>query len=67
MTHVIACFKYSDGWESRWVKSDWKRSEGKAGTFKHTAGRYSGDPDDKGPLFTVIVVLFQLMTLMALL
>jgi calreticulin len=30
------------------VKSDWKRSEGKAGTFKHTAGKYSGDPDDKG-------------------
>ena len=37
-----------DGWESRWVKSDWKRSEGKAGSFKHTAGKWSGDPDDKG-------------------
>ena len=28
--------------------SDWKRSEGKAGTFKHTAGKWPGDPDDKG-------------------
>lgn len=28
--------------------SDWKRSEGKAGLFKHTAGKWSGDPDDRG-------------------
>jgi len=33
------------------VLSDWKRSEGKAGTFKHTAGKWSGDPDDKGITF----------------
>ncbi|KAL3625048.1 hypothetical protein CASFOL_031716 [Castilleja foliolosa] len=26
------------GWQDRWVKSDWKRSEGKAGSFKHAAG-----------------------------
>lgn len=37
-----------DGWHKRWVKSDWKRTEGKAGSFKHTAGKWSGDPDDKG-------------------
>ncbi|KAB5512369.1 hypothetical protein DKX38_029397 [Salix brachista] len=37
-----------DGWESRWVKSDWKSSEGLAGSFKHKAGKWSGDPDDKG-------------------
>lgn len=30
------------------MKSDWKKSEGKAGSFKHTAGSWSGDPDDKG-------------------
>lgn len=30
------------------MKSDWKRSEGKAGSFKHTAGKWAGDPDDKG-------------------
>ncbi|XP_060183975.1 calreticulin-3-like [Lycium barbarum] len=40
--------RFDDGWRSRWVKSDWKSSEGKAGTFKHTAGKWAGDPDDKG-------------------
>jgi len=37
-----------DGWKSRWVLSDWKRNEGKAGTFKYTAGKWPADPDDKG-------------------
>ncbi|KAJ3678181.1 hypothetical protein LUZ60_001984 [Juncus effusus] len=40
--------RFDDGWEKRWVKSDWKRSEGKAGSFKHTAGKWAADPDDKG-------------------
>ncbi|XP_074320061.1 calreticulin-3-like [Silene latifolia] len=40
--------RFDDGWRDRWVISDWKRSEGKAGTFKHSAGKWSGDPDDKG-------------------
>ncbi|KAF5465398.1 hypothetical protein F2P56_015411 [Juglans regia] len=40
--------RFEDGWKSRWVLSDWKRSEGKAGTFKHTAGKWSADPDDRG-------------------
>nr|WMP39828.1 calreticulin-3 [Solanum melongena] len=40
--------QFDDDWQSRWVKSDWKRSEGKAGSFKHTAGKWAGDPDDKG-------------------
>ncbi|KAJ7980674.1 Calreticulin [Quillaja saponaria] len=40
--------RFEDGWKSRWVLSDWKRSEGKAGTFKYTSGKWSGDPDDKG-------------------
>ncbi|XP_015886601.3 calreticulin-3 [Ziziphus jujuba] len=40
--------RFEDGWKSRWILSDWKRSEGKAGTFKHTAGKWSADPDDKG-------------------
>jgi calreticulin len=44
-----------DGWESRWVKSDWKKSEGKAGSFKHTAGKWSGDPDDKGITSLLVV------------
>uniref|UniRef100_A0A0E0HGK8 Calreticulin n=1 Tax=Oryza nivara TaxID=4536 RepID=A0A0E0HGK8_ORYNI len=45
---VIFEERFDDDWGSRWVKSDWKKSEGKAGTFKHTAGSYSGDPDDRG-------------------
>ncbi|KAF3614212.1 Calreticulin [Capsicum annuum] len=40
--------RFDDDWQSRWVRSDWKRSEGKAGSFRHTAGKWSGDPDDKG-------------------
>eukprot|EP00252_Welwitschia_mirabilis_P014756 TRINITY_DN3269_c0_g1_i1.p1 TRINITY_DN3269_c0_g1~~TRINITY_DN3269_c0_g1_i1.p1 ORF type:complete len:429 (-),score=84.28 TRINITY_DN3269_c0_g1_i1:193-1479(-) len=40
--------RFDDGWKERWVKSDWKRSEGKAGSFKHSAGKWAGDPDDKG-------------------
>lgn len=45
----IGCGK--DGWRSKWVKSDWKISEGKSGSFKHTAGTWAGDPDDKGLTF----------------
>ncbi|KAL2507141.1 Calreticulin-3 [Forsythia ovata] len=40
--------RFNDGWTSRWVLSEWKRSEGKAGTFKHTAGKWAADSDDKG-------------------
>ncbi|KAK1390578.1 hypothetical protein POM88_018756 [Heracleum sosnowskyi] len=46
----VVSFGEDDGWQSRWVTSDWKRSEGKAGNFKHTAGKWSGDPDDKDSL-----------------
>ena len=34
------------------MKSDWKKSQGQAGTFRHTAGTYSGDPDDKGECYS---------------
>nr|XP_043631579.1 calreticulin-3 [Erigeron canadensis] len=47
-SEIIFEEKFDDGWQSRWVRSDWKRSEGKAGTFKHTAGSWAADPDDKG-------------------
>ncbi|KAM2615895.1 hypothetical protein TB2_030351 [Malus domestica] len=30
------------------VTSDWKSNEGKAGSFKHTAGKWPSDHDDKG-------------------
>ncbi|KAL9234864.1 hypothetical protein vseg_009682 [Gypsophila vaccaria] len=47
-SEVIFEERFEDGWKSRWVVSDWKRTEGKAGSFKHTAGSWAGDPDDKG-------------------
>lgn len=37
--------------------SDWKRAEGKAGTFKYTAGKWSADPDDKGNQVTFIILI----------
>ncbi|KAL8159223.1 hypothetical protein V2J09_000760 [Rumex salicifolius] len=40
--------RFDDGWQSRWVTSDWKSNEGKAGYFKHTAGKWAGDFEDKG-------------------
>ncbi|KAG6738591.1 hypothetical protein POTOM_058211 [Populus tomentosa] len=48
VSEIIFEERFEDGWESRWVKSDWKRTEGLAGSFKHKAGRWPGDPDDKG-------------------
>ncbi|CAH9083295.1 unnamed protein product [Cuscuta epithymum] len=48
LSEIIFEERFEDGWRDRWVLSDWKRSEGKAGTFKHTAGKWPGDPDDKG-------------------
>ncbi|TKY65333.1 Calreticulin-3 protein [Spatholobus suberectus] len=48
VSEIIFEERFDDGWRSRWVKSDWKSSEGKAGSFKHTAGKWAGDPDDKG-------------------
>ncbi|XP_058083861.1 calreticulin-like isoform X2 [Magnolia sinica] len=40
--------RFDDGWEMRWVKSDWKRLANKAGDWNHTAGKWNGDPNDKG-------------------
>ncbi|BBN17635.1 calreticulin [Marchantia polymorpha subsp. ruderalis] len=45
---VIFEERFEDGWESRWVRSDWKRSEGLAGNWIHTAGKWYGDDADKG-------------------
>ncbi|KAL2231293.1 calreticulin [Sesamum indicum] len=40
--------RFDDGWESRWVKSDWKKDENMAGEWNYTSGKWNGDPDDKG-------------------
>jgi len=40
---------FGDDWESRWVKSTWKESEGTQGTWKLAAGEYSKDEkEDRG-------------------
>ncbi|GJX58763.1 calreticulin isoform X1 [Tanacetum coccineum] len=38
----------ADGWESRWVKSDWKKDENMAGEWNYTSGQWNGDANDKG-------------------
>ncbi|KAJ6799988.1 calreticulin-like [Iris pallida] len=40
--------KFEDGWENRWVKSDWKKDENMAGEWNHTSGKWTGDANDKG-------------------
>jgi len=41
--------KFGDDYQKNWVVSDWKKSDGTAGTFKHTAGDFFGDAEeDKG-------------------
>ncbi|XP_023643750.1 calreticulin-1 [Capsella rubella] len=45
---VIFEERFDDGWENRWVKSDWKKDSNTAGEWKHTGGNWSGDANDKG-------------------
>ncbi|KAJ8623345.1 hypothetical protein MRB53_031874 [Persea americana] len=40
--------RFEDGWEKRWVKSEWKNDEKMAGEWNHTSGKWNGDPNDKG-------------------
>ncbi|CAE5960412.1 unnamed protein product [Arabidopsis arenosa] len=47
-SEVIFEERFDDGWEKRWVKSDWKKDNNTAGEWKHTAGNWSGDANDKG-------------------
>lgn len=49
--HVLHNGQCLDGWEDRWVVSDWKKDENMAGQWKHTSGNWSGDPNDKGMQF----------------
>ncbi|KAK9086315.1 hypothetical protein Syun_028709 [Stephania yunnanensis] len=49
-----------DGWEKRWVKSDWKKDENVAGEWNYTAGKWNGDSDDKGafpPILSYLICL----------
>ncbi|TQD91753.1 hypothetical protein C1H46_022595 [Malus baccata] len=40
--------RFEDGWDKRWVKSDWKRDESLAGEWNYTSGKWNGDANDKG-------------------
>jgi len=40
---------FDNSWSNRWVVSNWKKSEGTNGAWKHTAGEWYGDAEaDKG-------------------
>jgi len=41
-----------DGWDSRWIVSDWKKSDGTAGTWDLSAGTYYGDEHKEKGLHT---------------
>lgn len=47
-----------DGWESRWVKSEWKKDENLAGEWNYTSGQWNGDANDKGNVNFSEVLLF---------
>ncbi|WOL03269.1 calreticulin-like [Canna indica] len=40
--------RFSDGWENRWVKSDWKKEDNMAGEWNYTSGKWTADAEDKG-------------------
>mmetsp|Transcript_22515 Transcript_22515/g.29454 ORF Transcript_22515/g.29454 Transcript_22515/m.29454 type:complete len:394 (-) Transcript_22515:421-1602(-) len=48
--NCIIYFKeeFDDGWEDRWVESTSWKSKSEMGKWKHTAGDWYGDEDDKG-------------------
>lgn len=45
----VCLSRTESGWDKKWVKSSWKQSEGTAGEFTWTAGKWYGDAEaDKG-------------------
>jgi len=51
MASATTYFKetFDKDWSSRWVVSDWKKSDGTQGSWSHTAGPFYGDAEaDKG-------------------
>jgi len=49
-SHATIHFKetFDDSWKDRWVTSSWKKSDGEAGEFVHSAGEWAADLNDKG-------------------
>eukprot|EP00199_Chlamydomonas_sp_CCMP681_P002298 CAMPEP_0119115304 /NCGR_PEP_ID=MMETSP1180-20130426/50525_1 /TAXON_ID=3052 ORGANISM="Chlamydomonas cf sp, Strain CCMP681" /NCGR_SAMPLE_ID=MMETSP1180 /ASSEMBLY_ACC=CAM_ASM_000741 /LENGTH=413 /DNA_ID=CAMNT_0007104217 /DNA_START=38 /DNA_END=1279 /DNA_ORIENTATION=- len=39
---------FDSTWESRWLKTSWKESDGSRGEFSLSAGKFSGNPEAKG-------------------
>jgi len=44
--------QFGDGWSSRWVKSSWKKNDGTAGDWQHTAGDWYGDKNEDAGIMT---------------
>jgi len=44
--------QFGDGWSSRWVKSNWKKSDGTAGDWQYTAGDWYGDKEENKGIMT---------------
>ncbi|PQP96100.1 calreticulin [Prunus yedoensis var. nudiflora] len=40
--------RFEDGWDKRWVTSEWKKDENLAGEWNYTSGKWNGDANDKG-------------------
>jgi calreticulin len=43
---------FDKDWKDRWVVSNWKKSSGEAGAWKHTAGEWYGNKDEDAGLQT---------------
>ncbi|KAI3933948.1 hypothetical protein MKW92_051550 [Papaver armeniacum] len=48
---------FIDGWENRWVKSDWKKDENMAGEWNFTSSKWDDDANDKDLLDSKILML----------
>jgi len=51
-TYFEEDFNDDDGWKSRWVVSDWKKSDGTAGVWDLSAGKFFSDKDEDNGLHT---------------
>ncbi|KAM7274170.1 hypothetical protein ACFE04_028834 [Oxalis oulophora] len=47
--------RFEDGWENRWVKSEWKKDENMAGEWNYTSGKWNGDANDKDATYTILI------------
>jgi calreticulin len=50
--HVYFKETFDASWQSRWVKSNWKKNDGTAGDWQYTAGEWHGDKDEDHGIMT---------------